>query len=246
MKLILTLMLAVLPAAASDSKAVAQSVPVPVAIEVGNFDHDVEEAWGILRKLMGQSRAKTYIGKVNADIRKKDLKSAQSNLDKMVKEFPNLKQTQGHVIQVYQGMISFWNRDYKTAYESLNAGVLQIERLFPNGVKPENLDDGDRDFVAGTYFGRGAAEIQLGKYEWAVADIDKAYALIPKAYMQLNKCRALLQLKKFEEAAAAYELTYKMDPKTAESEDKSRICEKLWKNGLLPKPCAKTEKADPK
>lgn len=243
MKLILTLMLAVLPAAASDTKAVAQSVPVPTEIEVGNFENDVETTWGILRKLMGQSRAKTYISNVNTDIRKRDLKSAQGNLDKLVKEFPELKETQGHVIQVYQGMISFWGRDYKAAYESLNKGVLRIERLFPNGVKPEDLDDGDRDFVAGSYFGRGAAEIQLGKYEWAVADIDKAFLFIPKAYMQLNKCRALLQMKRFEEAAAAYELTYKMDPKTTESEDKNRICEKFGKNDLHPSPCAKTEKA---
>ncbi len=242
MKLLFTLMFAVLPAAANDGKAVAQNVPVPVEIEVGNFEADVEDTWGILRKLMGQSRAKTYIGKVTEDLRKRDLKSAQTNLDTMVKEFPELKETQGHVIQVYQGQISFWNRDYKSAYKSFNGVVLYIERLFPKGVKPEDLDDGDRDFVAGTYFGRGATEIQLRKYEWAVADIDKAFALIPKAYMQLNKCRALLQLKRFGDAAAAYELTYKMDPKTTESEDKNRICEKFAKNGLQPKPCEKSEK----
>lgn len=242
MKLLLTLLLAGLPAAAKDSKPVPQDFPVPMETAVRNFEDDVADASAKIRQLMAESRLKGYGWQINYAIAQHDPETAQKALDNMIREFPEIKKEEPHAIEYHQGLIYFWRKDFDAAYKGFDKIINALELKYPNGIPPgSKYYSVNTSFMAEAYFNRGATEMQLRAFARAVVDIDKAFALMPKAYMQVNKCRALLPLKKYKEAAAAYELAYKIDSKWAKSaEDRPRMCEALLKNGFQPKPCLKT------
>ena len=239
MKLLLILILTGLPAAANDGRSVPQNVAVPMETAIGDFEGDVSDTWAKLRALMGESRREKYGWEINSAIAKRDPGSAQSALDGMLREFPEIKKEEPHAIEYHQGLIYFWGRNFDNAYREFDKLVKALEQKYPHGIPAGGKYSAiNTSFMAEAYFNRGAVEMQTRAYARAVTDIDKAFALLPKAYMQVNKCRALLPLKKYKEAAEAYDLAYKIDPKWAESaEDRSRMCEALLKNGLQPQPC---------
>jgi len=242
MKLLLTIMLASSPAIAGDSKTIPQESPALMDIEVGNFEEDAEDVYSKLRRLMFTSREKRQVWEIGKALTNRDTESAQKALDTLVREYPELKKEEPQAIVFHQATINFWRGDLSGAYEGFNKAIKELEQIFPNGVVPQGHKywKENTSFMSKLYFGRGATELHQRKYAQAILDIDKAISVSPepRAYMQFNKCRALLRLNQYKEAAEAYTLAYKIDSTWAVNvEDKVGICTLLGKNGFQPQPC---------
>lgn len=243
MKKFLLLALMATPAAANDATQAIQAYPMPMEAAVGSFDRDVHDTWVTVRRLMSEMRLKRYALEINNSIARRNSESAQSALDKLVRDFPDVAKQEPHAIEYHQGLINFWKKDFEGAYLEFDKVVKGMEQQYPGGIPASDPDAAsNKSFMADAYFARGAAEMHLGSFKQAVPDIEKTIAMSskPKAYMYGNKCRALLPLKKYKEAAEAYEVAYRINPKWAEkAEDRHRICDILQKNGFQPQACAK-------
>lgn len=236
MKLLLILLFYAIPACAEE----AVSVPIPMETSVGNFEDEVESVSARLRQLMSDSRRERYGRQFNRSIYAHDPDAAQAALDNMLRDFPEIKVKEPQAVEHHQSLIHFWRKDFNTAYSGFDRIVQVLEKEYPHGIPPGKYTAINTAFMAEAYFNRGSSEMQLRAYKHAAADFDKAYTLMPKAYMQVNKCRALLPLKRYKEASEALDLAYKINPKGCEGiEDKGRICDVLAQNNFIPKPCLK-------
>lgn len=235
-------MLAVMPAGATDVKPVQQDPPpMLMEIAVGSFEEEVDSVSSKLRRLMWESRRESYGRQINNAIATRDPDAAQKALDGLVREYPELKKQEPHAIEYHQGNIAFWRGDLKSAYSEFDKAIKALEQEYPNGVPPGGqYSDMNASFLSGLYFSRGATQMHQGQFAKAILDMDKAISVSPKpiAYMQVNKCRALIALKKYKEATESFELAYKIDSQWAmNTKDKSLICETLAKNSFQPQPC---------
>lgn len=241
MKEFLLLVLMTLPAAANDAAPALKAYPVPMEAAVGSFEGDVSETWAKVRRLMRESRLKEYAWGISNAIARRNSKSAQAALDKMVRDFPDVAKEEPHAIEYHQGLIHFWKKDFDAAYLEFDKVLKGMEREYPNGIPPgAPYAAVNTSFMADAYFARGATAMQFGSFKRAVADIEKTISMSPrpKAYMYGNKCRALLPLKMYKEASEAYDSAYKINPKWVErAEDRTRTCDILLKNGLQPQAC---------
>ncbi len=242
MKLLLMLLLVASPAIADDTKAIPPDSPALMGIDVGNFEEDAESVYSKLRRLMFESREKRQVRRINEAIAKRDPETAQKELDTLVRDYPDLKKEEPQAIEFHQATINFWKGDLNGAYEGFNQTIKEVEQEFPNGIVPRDHKywKENTHFLAKLYFGRGATELHLQKYAQAILDINKAISVSPEpmAYMQFNKCRALLRIKKYKDAAEAYNSAYKIDSTWATNiQDKGEVCTLLEKNGLHPQPC---------
>lgn len=242
MSLLLTIMFAVSPAIAGDSKDVPQNSPVLVAEPVGNFEEEAESVFERLRRLMFASRVKRQVRNINEALAKHDPASAQKSLDTLLREHPELKKDEPQAMEFHQANIDFWRGDFNSAYEKYNTAIKELEKEYPNGIVPKGGPywENNASFLAELYLSRGVTEFNQQKYAQAILDIDKAISVSPKpwAYMQINKCRALLRLKQYEKATEVYNLAYKINPDwAAKEENKVEFCATLEKNGFHPQPC---------
>lgn len=236
MKLLLILLFSALPAFAED----AVPVSIPMETSVGNFEDEVASVSARLRQLMFESRLAKYGRQINRSISAHDPETAQAALDNMLRDFPEIKTKEPQAVEHHQSLINFWRKDFAASYKGFDTIIHALEKDYPNGVPPGKYAAINTSFMAESYFNRGSSEMQLRAFKQAAADFDKAYALMPKAYMQVNKCRALLPLKKYKEASEAFDLAYKVYPKGLDGiEDKGRICTVLAQNNFNPGPCLK-------
>lgn len=242
MSLLLTIMLAVSPAIANDSKAVpTQGSPVLADEPVGNFEEEAESVFERLRRLMFTSHEKKQVRKIDEALAKHDPASAQKALDTLLREYPELKKDEPQAVEFHQANIDFWRGDFNSAYTKFDAAIKELEKIYPNGIVPAGpYQENNSSFLAELYLSRGVTALNQHKYAQAILDIDKAIAVSPKpwAYMQINKCRAHLRLKQYKESAEAYSLAYKLNPAwSANAENKEEFCATLEKNGFHPQPC---------
>ncbi len=244
MKIIVIILLVGSPIFAAEPQPKTPETAVPMEMPATSFEEDVDDAWDKIRRLLLESKRDKYGKEINRALARHDATAAQSALDGLIKDFPEVLKQQPFAIKYHQGNIAFWKRDFRTAYSELNLLVTTLERKYPNGIPAGKYAETNTSFMSDAYFGRGATQMQLGRYLEAVSDMDKAQSLVLpkystiKAYIPLNKCRALIKLKNYNAAAEAFGLAYKLNPLVAEkAEDKDYICGSLAKNGLRPKPC---------
>lgn len=239
MKILLALFLVLAPARCK-AAAAAAPVPVPPAAadpSAGDFETDIRDASEKIRRMMADRRVRAGVTKIWELINKRDPDYAQRVLDQLIADDPALKNDP--TIRMEQSMVYFWRGDNRKAYVQIDGVIKQIEEAYPSGVNRKNAGVKEIESVAEAYFTRSSIARRLGLAEQAVADIDRAFALDPRPYMPLNKCRALLMLGRYAEAAAAYDLAYRLRPKTAESGDKDYICGELSRHGAGAAACGR-------
>lgn len=237
MKLFLIILLAAAPVIAADTKAPAQNTPPAVDVPVGTFEEDSEDIWEKIRRMIFESRQRKQVRRIDDALRRHNPNEAQEALDTLLKEFPELKEQEPQAVQYHQANIDFWRGDFKTAYAAYDTAIKELEEIYPNGNVPRGKPywENNASFLAELYLDRGVTAMNQQKYQQAVTDIDKAITVspTPRAYMHINKCRALVQLNQYKEAADAYNQAYKFNPKwAANSENRDEFCAVLAKNNF--------------
>jgi tetratricopeptide (TPR) repeat protein len=242
MKTILILMLAALPASAADAvpaqPAEQAELAVPMELDSSSFNDDAESISAKIRRMIGESRKEKLVREMNSA--QKDPAAAQKALDIIAKEDPEMKKEQPHVFEYYQGSIDFFQRDFDKAYDNFDNAIKTFHEKYPGGIPQGKYYEHNAAFVADLYMGRGTTAMFLKQDAEAVKDINRAILTSPKprAYMQVNKSRALIRLKKYKEASEAYDRAYEVDPKwTASSSDRATVCAILAKKGFQPQAC---------
>ena len=84
-------------------------------------------------------------------------------------------------------------------------------------MDPQNYD------VANSYFQRGLAKAELGRYEDAIADWDEVIRLYPDAYTYDNRGLAKANLGRYEEAIADYDEAIRINPTDAVAYDRRGV-----------------------
>ncbi len=137
-----------------------------------------------------------------------------------------------------RGSANFMAGDFKGAYNDSNKSLqileyMQNQRLaIIENTPNKNLDrNAYKTLIANAYFGRGSASNELGHYDDALADFNKALALAPQARILRKKSQALIALKRYQEAADAYSEAVKQDPKIKQPRDAKIICAVLQQGG---------------
>ena len=241
MKLLILLMLVMPPVSANDNKPVTkQEYVIPVDAQ-GNYFEDrpdsvFEKVW---RWLFGSKREKN-LRRIYAELAAHDPVAAQNALDTLVRDNPELKSNEPQAIKYHQGMINFWKGDLDGAYKELNEAIKELEPEFHKGFARNKYWERNTNFMARLYFSRGITLLRQKKYQPALADIDLAshVSTQPRAYLYLNKCRALLMLKRYNDATAAFDRAYSTNPTwVSGAEDKASICAVLIQNGFKPQLC---------
>ena len=239
MKLILIIILAALPVSAAQDNAAEQELAIPVQLDSSSFDNDVASVSEKLRRLMWESRREKYFREINNS--QWDPGAAQAALDALAKESPELKKAEPHTFEYQQGRISLFKRDYAGAYEEFDSAIKALEEKYPNGIPPKGqYYENNASFMADLYMGRGVVKLCLGHTGEAMRDMNKAVFVSPRAraYMQSERCRALILLKRYQEATAAYDMAYSLDSKwPSKSGYHGKICETLGKRGFQPQAC---------
>ena len=242
MKIILMLIFAALPAAAAD-KAQSQAtepaeLAVPMELDSSSFNDDAESISAKIRRLIGESRKQKLVREMNSA--QKDPAAAQKAMDTLASEDPAIKKEQPHVFEYYQGSIDFWKKDFEKAYVNFHTAIKTFNEKYPAGIPQGKFYEHNAAFVSDLYMGRGTTAMFLKEDAQAVKDMDTAISVSPKprAYMHVNKTRALIRLKKYQEASAAYDKAYELDSKwTAASSDRAAVCVIFGKKGLQPQAC---------
>lgn len=239
MKLILTLMLAALPAAAAEDNTSLQELAVPVQLDSSAFDSNVESVSEKIRRLIWESRRDKNFREVNNSARNPE--AAQTALDTLTKEYPELKKEEPHAFEYQQGRIWLFKKDYDGAYKEFDSALKALETKYSNGLPPQGpYYENNASFMADLYMGRGVTKICKGMVDEAIKDINRGILISPKprAYMQSERCRALVLLKRYQEASAAYDVAFGIDHDwPSKSGYHAKICEALGKKGFQPKAC---------
>lgn len=230
---LLTCILAVMPVFADAQTRAPQAASAIDEPGLHRFEEDVAEASASIRDELRRRRIRNMTRQVFQAARRQDAVSAQKALDQLLKEVPSLKEKPGTWLA--QGEIHFRRGNFDGAFQEADRSIREM--VLRCGGNSQVSDSPEKGFISDAYFNRGAALMHLGRLDEAIADMDAAYALLPRPHIQLNKCRALIARKKYEEAAKAYELTAFLDAKTAECSDKKRICAALSQNGQSAKAC---------
>lgn len=230
------------PALAAENEPVPQELAVPMEISVGSFEEDSGGVWEKVRGLIGESRVKRYGREITKAIAKHDPVTAQTALDEMLKNHPEIKTKEPQAIEYHQGNINFWKKDFEGAYKEYSSIVKALELAYPNGVPPgSKYSEINAYFMSDAYFGRAASLLQLKKYPESVENLDKAILVTPhkRAALYVNKSRALFKMKEYGAAAESLDLAYAVTPAVvASAQDKAYICETFAKKGVQSKACA--------
>lgn len=245
MKYLIIALFSLSPAMAAANSAVDQAVPqelaIPMEMDSSSFDNDVESTSEKIRRLLFESRRQQMIRAVNSPQRDPD--AAQTALEALEKENPELLKEQAHAFSFMRGGISFWKRDFSGAYANYDEAVRSFQKKYPNGFPGGQSYEKNASFVSEMYMGRGTSAMFIGRNQEAVADMDKAIRIAPKVYafMHMNKCRALVRQQKYKEAAEALDKAQGLDSAwLASKTDKPGICAILSKHGQLPQACQAT------
>lgn len=242
MKSLIMILLAVAPGIAGANSGGGQPVPqemaVPIEMDSSSFNNDIESTSEKIRRLLFESRRQQMIRMVNSPQR--DPEAAQRALETLGKENPELLKEQSHAFSFMRGGINFWKKDFAGAYASYDEALRSLQRKYPAGIPGGPNQEKNASFLSEIYMGRGTSAMFLGRNEEAVADMDMAISIAPKvhAFMQMNKCRALVQQAKYKEAAEALDKTQGLDAAwLASKTDKPGICAILSKHGHSSQAC---------
>ena len=209
----------------------AQSQSLPADKNLAYFEDDVRATSEQIKEEIRKFHMGAMFDRIMDLVSRRDAIDAQKTLDAVVKDSPELKQNA--VVDLFQGEIYFWKGDYKNAYASADKIVRRIEDDYgPRGPQKKDNNDSENAFLSDTYFNRGTAGMRLYKIKESVADFDKAFELMPRAFIPLNKCRALLAMERYQEAARAFEQAFEMNAETADSSDKDLICKHIGGHGF--------------
>lgn len=239
MRTLLIIFFAVASLTASETKPSVQEPPIPMELAPVSFEDDVEGTWAKIRRLIAESKRDKYWRGIHSAAARHDPEAVQKALDGLIKDFPEVLKQSPFPVQYQYGIIHFWRRDFRKAYDTLDPIIKTLEHKYPNGIPPGKYAENNKYFMSDAYFGRGAAQMQLRNYAEAVEDFGKAFSLAANPYLPLNKCRALLKLRKFQAAAKEFDMAYQLNPLiTEKAEDNDYLCNVLVKEGFHPKPCA--------
>lgn len=239
MKTIIIMMLAAAPAFAAIETREKEELAIPMELDTSTFENDVEGVSDRLRRFLWESKKEKNIRQVNEA--GKDPAAAQTALDALSKEHPELKEREPHVFDYFQGTISFWQRDFAGSYKSFDTAIRLFNQKYPDGL-PQGGQHAMKNssFVSNLYMGRGTVAMFLGRDSEAVKDMNVAihYSPKPRPDMQVNRCRALVRLKKYQEASEALDHAFGINAEwTAAVSDRPEICRILAKRSLQPRAC---------